>query len=92
MDQIAKGVDPKLKPLFKNLRSLIRQALPNALETVRMGVPFYTLERPDVAYLAVYLAHINLGFWKGAHLKSKPLEGTGKDLRHIRLRSPADIK
>ncbi|MED5619782.1 DUF1801 domain-containing protein [Ideonella sp. BN130291] len=41
------------------------------------------------AYIAVQPRHINLGFYRGAMLDDPAglLEGTGKGLRHIKLRS-----
>ncbi len=40
-------------------------------------------------YLALYSAHINLGFYHGTHLPdpSQLLQGTGKGLRHIKITS-----
>jgi Domain of unknown function (DU1801) len=42
-------------------------------------------------YIAVYGAHINLGFYHGALLTDRNgiLEGTGKGLRHVKITSPA---
>jgi hypothetical protein len=44
------------------------------------------------AYVAVYTRHINLGFYHGAALPDvgATLEGTGKNLRHLKLRSTRD--
>jgi hypothetical protein len=40
------------------------------------------------AYIAVYAAHVNLGFYHGAALMDRAglLEGTGKRLRHLSFR------
>jgi len=35
--------------------------------------------------------HVNLGFFQGAKMKSKKLEGTGKGLRHVKVRGLEDI-
>jgi hypothetical protein len=42
-------------------------------------------------YIAVYAAHINLGFYHGASLDDSTgiLEGTGKGLRHVKISSVA---
>jgi hypothetical protein len=44
------------------------------------------------AYLAVHPAHVNLGFYRGASLRDPAglLDGTGRAMRHMKLRSPAD--
>lgn len=39
-----------------------------------------------------YTRHINLGFWMGTQLHSDLLEGTGKGIRHIRIRSEAEVR
>ena len=46
------------------------------------------------AYIAVYAAHVNLGFYHGAALADRAgmLEGTGKELRHISFRDAASIR
>ena len=38
--------------------------------------------------------HLNLGFFYGAHLADPDnlLEGSGKDLRHLKIRSAADLE
>jgi len=42
--------------------------------------------------LMTYKDHINLGFFLGAKLNSRLLEGSGKGLRHIKVRNEGDIK
>jgi Domain of unknown function (DU1801) len=45
------------------------------------------------AYLGIQSTHVNLDFYMGAHLDapSNLLEGTGKNLRHIKLRSLEEV-
>lgn len=44
-------------------------------------------------YIAPFKAHVNLGFFKGADLPDPAglLEGTGKNLRHVKLHAPPDV-
>lgn len=46
------------------------------------------------AYIAVFKAHCNLGFYHGAGLPDPKglLEGTGKNLRHVKLRDLASCR
>jgi len=46
------------------------------------------------AYLSVHASHVNLGFYHGAALKdpSGILVGTGKRLRHVKLRGLAEAR
>jgi hypothetical protein len=46
------------------------------------------------AYIAAQRAHVNLGFYKGACLDDPRglLEGSGKNLRHVKIADPAAAK
>jgi hypothetical protein len=46
------------------------------------------------AYLGAHKSHVNLGFYHGASLKDPAglLEGTGKKLRHVKLRGMAEAR
>ena len=45
-------------------------------------------------YLGIYQNHVNLGFYYGAELVDPEdlLEGTGKKLRHVKVRNVAEIE
>jgi hypothetical protein len=92
VDEYISKVDPKLRPQFKKLRSTIKTALPDAVESVKWGIPYYTLNGVGLASLADYGAHVNLYIMQGAKLSSDLLEGTGKGMRHITVKTVADIK
>lgn len=91
VDEMLKGVDPKLRSLTEALRKVIKKALPTAVEQVKWGNPVYTINEKNVVNIMHYDDHVNLGFFMGAKLKSRKLEGTGKGLRHVKVRSKADI-
>jgi hypothetical protein len=78
--------------LVKELRSVIRRAAPKATEIVKSGWLFFESEGP-VCFIQPHSKHVNLGFWRGARLPdpSKSLEGTGKHMRHIKIRELSDI-
>jgi len=44
-------------------------------------------------HVAVYSHHVNLGFNRGAHMKDpgKLLKGTGKNVRHITIKSETEL-
>jgi hypothetical protein len=46
------------------------------------------------AYIAVHGSHVNLGFYHGTSLADpkRLLEGTGKELRHVKFRDVASTK
>ncbi|MFL5346257.1 MAG: DUF1801 domain-containing protein [Hyalangium sp.] len=74
------------------LRRLIREASPDAVESIKWGQPVYEAQGP-FAYIKAYKSHVNFGFWRGAELTDPKgiLQGSGSRMRHVELRSPADI-
>jgi hypothetical protein len=92
VDSYISKVDPKLRSQFQRLRSIVKKALPGASESVKWGVPYYSLDGVGVASIADYSGHVNLYLMQGAELSSDLLEGTGKGMRHITVKTLAEIK
>jgi hypothetical protein len=91
VDQLLEEADPSMRALANKLRQVIRKALPKSQELVKWGNPTYLVDGKNVAWIMVYRDHVNLGFFQGAKMKSPRLEGTGKGLRHVKVRRPGDI-
>ena len=72
------------QPWFAQMRKCgkdVRELMHDGCPTVCVGdAPF--------AYVGVYTSHVNVGFFHGAFLKDPMglLEGTGKRMRHVKLR------
>ena len=51
------------------------------------GYPMGCVDHVPFAYLNVFSAHVNVGFFYGAFLRDKVglLEGSGKRMRHVKL-------
>ena len=87
-----------LRPVVRRLRVLVRSALPELAEYVdRYGVLRYGATsgmRDWTCYISGHADHVNLGFARGASLPDPAgiVEGTGKDLRHVKLRSLDDVE
>lgn len=92
IDAVIKKLDPWKKALAGKLRAIIKKTLPTAEETIKWGNITYLLNGKNLAWLLFYRDHVDFGFFMGAKLRSKLLEGTGKGLRHIKVRTTADIK
>lgn len=92
VDQYVSKVDPRLRRQFEELRSIVKKALPGAVEAVKWGVPYYTLDGVGVASIADYANHVNLYLMQGAQLSSDLLEGTGKGMRHVSVKTTAGIR
>lgn len=89
---------PAVQPIARCLRELVRATLPDLNEYVdRYGVIRYghaSGMRDWVCYISGHKAHANLGLARGASLPDPKglIEGTGKNLRHVKLRSVADVE
>ena len=57
-------------------------------ELLHDGCPTACVNDAAFAYVNVFASHVNLGFYAGADLRDPQqlLEGTGKRMRHIKLR------
>ena len=93
VDRFVAKVDPPLRLIVEALRTMIRSEVPALQEELKMDVPWYSL-REGVCYIAPYSKHVNLGFQFGAQIKDpkKLLEGTGKNLRHVKIHSPEEAR
>ena len=97
-DELLAGVEPKLAAIAKRLRAIIRAVDKNTVETVRLGDNAATFGvgprkmSDGYAYIMPMRGYINLGFYQGAVLADpkRLLEGTGKGLRHVKIRSLAE--
>jgi hypothetical protein len=88
---------PAVQPLVRRLRALVREELPDVPEHIdRWDVlRFGGRGMSDwTCYVSGHKAHANLGFARGAALPDPDglVEGTGKSLRHVKVRSLADAE
>ena len=60
-------------------------------ELLHDGCPVACLGDAPFGYVNVFASHVNVGFFHGASLadKDRLLEGTGKFMRHVKLRAGA---
>lgn len=98
VDQYISTLAQPLRGLMTRLRGIVREVMPDAEETLKLGMPHFTMNGNQVAYLDAKRDHVNLGFPRGAHITSthpaapKLLQGTGPNLRYIKVFGPEDIK
>ena len=62
-------------------------------ETLHDGQPTACVGKAAFAYVDAYTAHVSVGFFLGAHLDDPEgiLEGTGKFMRHTKLRPGQEV-
>ncbi|WP_158788811.1 DUF1801 domain-containing protein [Granulicella sp. L46] len=71
---------------------LMRRCGDEVREVLHDGCPVACLGDVPFAYVNVFTAHVNVGFFQGAGLKDPGglLQGTGKFMRHVKLRPGGD--
>jgi hypothetical protein len=75
------------------LRDLVREAAPEAKESIKWAQPVYE-ENGPFCYIRAFKNHVNFGFWRGVDLPDEAgiLEGSGEKMRHVRLTGLDDIR
>jgi len=66
----------------------MRECGADVRELIHDGCPVVCIEDAPFAYVNVFKAHVNVGFFHGAALKDPTgiLEGNGKRMRHVKLK------
>ena len=83
---------PGPRVIAEELRQLILNSVPDLSEAIKWGNPVYE-KGGRVCYLAATGAYVSLGFFNGASLHDSQgrMEGTGKKMRHVKVRTVDDI-
>lgn len=82
-----------LAAIAKHWFAQMRQCGPDVRELVHDGCPVVCVDAAPFAYVNVFRAHVNIGFFHGAELPDPAglLEGTGKQGRHVKLTAAATV-
>ncbi|MFC4023011.1 DUF1801 domain-containing protein [Oceanobacillus longus] len=95
VDQFIEDLPEEIQIITADLRKLILNSSPKLVEELKWSMPNYSYNGL-VCYLQTAKKHVNLGFHKGNELQEidafKLLQGTGKTMRHIRIKNSEDIK
>ena len=81
--------------LVQTLRDLVKQIAPQLQEEVKSGWGAIVYRGNGmVCAISPHKTHVNLNFYKGAHLHDPGglLQGIGKDMRHVRIQCNEDIR
>jgi hypothetical protein len=80
------------KEIMEAIRQLIQESVPGVVEEFKWSRPVFKLDK-EMAYLKTAKAYVTLGFSNAEKLSDPQnrLEGTGKDMRHVKLKSMQDI-
>src|SRR5438552_14465619 len=101
LKKFLKPFDRKIQQLALDLRALILAEMAPCYENIydaysAVAIGYGTTDRlrDGVFHIAVYSQHVNLGFNDGATLDDPKaiLQGSGNQIRHIKIKTPEDIK
>jgi hypothetical protein len=98
VDRLLAEHPPEQQAIERALRATIRQALPGAVEQVDFGNKLIAFGRSMkirglLFAIIAHKVHVNLQLADGALLPDPGglVEGTGKRIRHVKIRSVADV-
>ncbi len=82
-----------LAPLARRWFERMRRCGPDVRELLHDGCPVACVGDIAMGYVAVFTAHVNVGFFLGAQLDDPAglLQGSGKRMRHVKLRPDARL-
>ena len=83
---------PAKRQIAEALRRIVLATDPDLLESVKWSNSSYE-KNGRVCYIADMGGYMNFGFFQGAYLTDPQgrIEGTGKGMRHIKIRNLDDI-
>ena len=93
IDVWMKGHSGELGAIARHWFDVIRECGDDVRELLHDGYPTACVADAACAYVNAFTAHVNVGFFRGAELAdpAQLLEGTGKYMRHVKLRPESDV-
>ena len=90
-DYIAQAPEGQIE-LLESLRILVHASVEGTTEAIKWGFPVFGKTK-DFAYLRHSKKHVTFGFYNIDKIDdpNNLLEGSGNTLRHIKIKSSADI-
>lgn len=78
--------------IMQDVRKLVHATVNDVREDFKWGRPIFATAR-DFAYFKTTKAYVTFGFMQAGKLEDPDgkLEGTGKDMRHMKLRTLGDV-
>jgi hypothetical protein len=88
-----KGRPGELGDLARHWFDVLRDCGADVRELLHDGHPTACVGDAAFAYVNAFRSHVNVGFFRGAELRdpARLLEGTGKYMRHVKLRPGGEI-
>lgn len=94
VDLYIQKLSGEVKEITEELRKLVLETSEELTEELKWGMPNYTYNGLAV-YLQTAKNHVNFGIHKGGKIAEKDtknlFEGSGENMKHIKIRSLDDI-
>ena len=83
----------ELRVIAKDWFEVMRACGDDVRELLHDGHPTACVADAAFGYVNAFKAHVNVGFFRGAEIADPEglLEGTGKFMRHVKLRPECDV-
>ena len=94
VDEFMSLLTPEQQAIAALLRDLVEKAAPKASVSIKWGMPVWE-DSGMLCYIAAPKGCINFGFYQQGTQLGDPdglLEGTGQNMRHVKLMSAGDVK
>jgi hypothetical protein len=93
VDAWLQGHVGELGAIARRWFEVMRDCGDDVRELVHDGYRTACVEDAACAYVGAFKAHVNVGFFRGAEIADPGglLEGTGKFMRHVKLRPERDV-
>jgi hypothetical protein len=90
----ARAQTPRNRSMIRALRALVKRAAPGLDETVKWGNGCWIKGDEPVAFVYSRPEYVEFGFFAATSLDDPAglLEGQGRYVRHIKMRTPADVR
>ena len=87
------GHSGELGSIARRWFEVMRECGEDVRELLHDGHPTACVGDAAFAYVNVFTAHVNVGFFRGAEIADPEglLEGNGKFMRHVKLRPDRDV-
>jgi hypothetical protein len=97
VEELFPDIADEVRGIITAIRTMVRDAVPEATEILYHGALGYgpTSSGFDrILYVTAQRGYANLGFFYGGHLSDPEhlLEGTGKRMRHVKIRSAQAVE
>jgi hypothetical protein len=92
ISQYIESAVPEQQRIMTQVREIIHQTVPDVQESFKWSRPIFSTSK-DFAYLKTAKNYVTLGFNDFSKFEDPDgkLEGTGSSMRHIKIKTAADI-